>query len=287
MLKILPANQTMKAAQELKNSGWRQIIICYVLYAAVMSGSMILFDRIMRMDQIFAMLIAQSIAAVVSVSFMLTIGRRTSASLGMGLNGFFKQYGAGWLIAAVSLFAVWLVNVSFQAVSTAFNPDVNVLFLGLMLVGFIFQGFMEEFLLRGLIMTQVAVKFGVIAGILANSLLFALGHLGNSGASLISVVSTFLIGLVFSLQFYYHDNIWLVSGFHSGWNFILGPVLGIAVSGFRLPTSLLATRTAPAMAALNGGGYGFEAGYPAIVLSLAIIAVYVRLILKRKRAENL
>lgn len=287
MLKSLPTNQITEAARRIENSGWRQVIICYVLYAAVMSGFMILFDRITQTDQIFAMLIAQSIAAVVSVSFMLTVGRRTPASLGMGLNGFFKQYRAGWLIAAVSLFAVWLVNVLFKAVSTSFNPDVNVLFLALMLVGFVFQGFMEEFLLRGLIMTQVAVRFGVIVGVLANSLLFALGHLGNSDASLISVVSTFLIGLVFSLQFYYHDNIWLVSGFHSGWNFILGPILGISVSGFQLPTSLLATRTDMAMTALNGGGYGFEAGYPVIVLSLAIIAVYVGLILKRERAENL
>ena len=155
-----------------------------------------------------------------------------------------------------------------------------------MLVGFIFQGFMEEFLLRGLFMTQISIKFGVIVGILANSFFFALGHLGNSDASLISVFNTFLIGLVFSLQFYDHGNIWLVSGFHSGWNFILGPILGIAVSGFRLPTSLLTTRTDPAMAALNGGGYGFEAGYPVLALCLLIIGVYAALILKN-REKNL
>lgn len=286
MLKTLPTNQTTEATRQIENSGWRQVIICYLLYAAVMSASMILFDKMMRLDQMFGMLIAQSVAAIVSVSFMLTIGKRTPASLGMKPAGFFRQYGPGWIFAAISLLAVWLVNIQFRAVSSAFNPDVNVLFLGLMLIGFIFQGFMEEFLMRGLIMTQLSIRFGMIIGILGNSMIFALGHLGNNDASFISAVNTFIIGVVFSLQFYYHDNIWLVSAFHSGWNFILGPILGIAVSGFQLPTSLLISQTDKTKSALNGGAYGFEAGYPVLVLGLVIIAIYIGLILKRSRAAE-
>lgn len=135
-------------------------------------------------------------------------------------------------------------------------------------------------------MTQASIKFGVIIAILFNSLLFGLGHLGNNDATWISVSNTVLIGVVFSLQFYYHDNIWLVSGFHSGWNFILGPILGIAVSGFTLPTSLLTSESDPALASINGGGYGFEAGAPVFVLCLILTAVYVWLIAKRKRAEE-
>ena len=105
---------------------------------------------------------------------------------------------------------------------------------------------------------------------------------GNSGATWLSTLNTFLIGIVFSLLFYYHDTVWLVSGFHSGWNFILGPVLGVAVSGFELPTSVLATHSNMTRAGLNGGAYGFEAGYPVLVLCLILIVGYAALILKNR-----
>ena len=129
--------------------------------------------------------------------------------------------------------------------------------------------------------TQFAVKWSVAAGVILNSIIFGLGHMRNASASPLSVVNTVLIGILFSLIFYYHDNLWLVSGFHSGWNFILGPVLGIIVSGFELPTSILITNSDLTKTLLNGGKYGFEAGLPVtIITTLLIIGYLVRIMNK-------
>ena len=73
-----------------------------------------------------------------------------------------------------------------------------------------------------------------------------------------------------------------MAGFHASWNFILGPVLGIAVSGFDLPTTLLKTSLNMNKVYLNGGQYGFEASYPVALVSVIIILIYVSLLRKRE-----
>ena len=86
------------------------------------------------------------------------------------------------------------------------------------------------------------------------------------------------------MMYYYHDNIWVVSGFHSGWNFILGPVLGIPVSGFMLPSTILKTSLSSELTLLNGGLYGFEAGLPVTFIAVCIIAAYTVLIYKQNKS---
>lgn len=282
MLNILKSNRTIDAARGIRNSGWRQVILCYGIYVVLMLVSGWVIRSMGVSSEITSLLASNAVAAIGCVLFMLTIGKRTPASLGLALDGFFKRYALGWLFAAISLCAVWLVNYFFGAIETSLNPDFSGWLLALLFVGFVFQGFMEEFQMRSLIMTQLSLKLGALAGILLNSLFFSLGHVGNSGATWLSTLNTFLIGVVFSLFFYYYDTVWLVSGFHSGWNFILGPVLGVAVSGFELPTSVLATHSNMTRADLNGGAYGFEAGYPVLVLCLILIAGYAALILKNR-----
>lgn len=282
MLNILKPNEVIDAARRIRSSGWGKLLICYGIYVLLLLSSGWLVRSIGIGAEITSLLISNAVATVGCVLFMLTIGKRTPESLGLALDGFFKRYALGWLFAAISLCAVWLVNYFFGAIETSLNPGFSGWLLALLFVGFVFQGFMEEFLLRSLIMTQLSLRLGALLGILLNSLLFSLGHVGNSGATWLSTLNTFLIGIVFSLLFYYHDTVWLVSGFHSGWNFILGPVLGVAVSGFELPTSVLATHSNMTRAGLNGGAYGFEAGYPVLALCLILIAGYAALILKNR-----
>lgn len=282
MLNVLTPLKITQSAQALKNTGWRQVLTCYGIYAAAMTIAFFTLPRLLNSGEITNTLGGYALACAACLAYILTLGKRTRASLGMESGGFRRQYGLGWLFAAGFLFLVWAVNFRYGAISTHFNSAYRPGALGLLLIGFILQGFMEEFLMRGLIMTQVATRFGVIIGIFANSLLFALAHLGNSNANYLSALNTFLIGVLFSVQFYYHDNIWLVSGFHSGWNFILGPVLGIPVSGFVFPTSLFISETEPAMKALNGGSYGFESGLPVTIISIAAVVVYAALMYKQR-----
>lgn len=269
-------NDTMRATKEIKNSGWKQIAICYGIYVLIAIAA----QTLLQSRGISVVLLAYTVAAFACVGYIGTIGKRTWPSLGMR-GDLPKEYAFGWLLAAVLLLALWAINLIAGAITFTMNPNFSIAVFLLLLVGFIFQGFMEEFLFRALIFTQVALKRGVVAGVIINSAIFSFGHLGNANASAVSVANTFLLGVLFSVIYYYHDNIWVVAAFHSGWNFILGPVLGIEVSGFELPTTLLTSVSDKNWTALNGGAYGLEAGYPVTVSMIVCIGIYVFLI-KRK-----
>ncbi len=265
----LKLNNTMIATIENKESGWKQIVICYFIYILIANITLL----VLKSQTISTVLLAYTIAAIVCVFYMITFGKRTLPSLGM-TNNFSREYLLGWLMATVTLLILWAINIVAGAISFIINPNFDLMVFILLFVGFIFQGFMEEFLLRGLIFTQFSIRFGVLMGVIYNSLIFSFGHVGNADASFISVANTFLIGVLFSLMYYYHDNIWLVSAFHSGWNFILGPVLGIVVSGFRLPTTLLLSVSNESMTSLNGGAYGLEASFLVTVAIIIMIFIY-------------
>lgn len=275
-------NQTIQAA---KGWTWKFILIAYLAYAVVFGLSNYILSQFRDWNGLVRVLTAYFITTLVSVSFVLFVCKKSLQSLGMETRQIFPKILTGWAFAAISLITVWLFNLAFGGITVSLNPNISWLWFILLLIGFVFQGFMEEFLMRALIFTYIARKNRVILGLILNSVIFALGHLNNQNASFISVLNTFLLGVVFSLVFYYHENLWLVGGFHSSWNFILGVVLGVEVSGFEIPTFLLKTDLTPGMPLLNGGVYGFEASICVSILSLVLIGLYWWL-LGKKREER-
>lgn len=280
----LKFNQTFDANQRL-NLGWRPVVLVYLAYVLVMSLVRPLGLQVLRLGELPSLLLAYAVSAVVCFFLILKLGR-TPASLGLNREGFLRKWLTGLSFAFLSLGFVFLTNVLLNGVSTAYNRQFSPLLFLLLLLGFSIQSFMEEFLMKGLIQVQLTMKLGVLAGILGNSLIFAIGHMSNPNSSIISFVNTFLFALVFSLVFYYHDNLWIVAGFHAAWNFILGPILGIVVSGFDLPTTLLKTSLHLDKTYLNGGQYGFEAGYPVTLVFIVMIVIYLYLLRKQASEKN-
>ncbi|WP_373756404.1 CPBP family intramembrane glutamic endopeptidase [Streptococcus ferus] len=281
----LKFNHTFKENQQL-NLGWKPVIFTYLAYALIMGLFMPVGIQVLKLGKLPTILLAYTISAIVCLSLILKFGR-TPASMGLHKEGILQKWLAGWGVAFLSLGLVFLINYLLNGLNTAYNNQFLPFIFLLLLLGFTVQSFMEEFLLRALIQEQITMKFGVLMGILGNSLIFAIGHLNNPNASILSIFNTFLIAIVFSFMFYYHDNLWIVAGFHAGWNFILGPVLGITVSGFDLPTTLLKTSFHLDKAYLNGGKYGFEASYPVTIISLIMIAIYLILVTKKQQNDTL
>ncbi|MEX2785086.1 lysostaphin resistance A-like protein [Streptococcus sp. H49] len=278
-------NQTFEENQRL-NLGWKPTVFVYLVYVLIMSlVRPIVSHQVFGLSELFSLLCAYTVSAVVCLYLILKFGR-TPVSLGLAQEGFLRKWLAGWGYAFFSLGLVFLVNYSLNGLNFGYNSHFSLLIFLLLLIGFAIQSFMEEFLLRSLIQVLITMKFGVLAGVLGSSVFFAIGHAGNSNASIISVINTFLFAVAFGLLFCYHDNLWIVAGFHAGWNFILGPVLGIAVSGFELPTSLIKTSLHLGKSYLNGGRYGFEASYLVTIIFLIIIAIYAVLLKKQPRQRE-
>ncbi|MFC3932072.1 CPBP family intramembrane glutamic endopeptidase [Streptococcus dentapri] len=283
-MKKLPLNNTLTAAKTF-SSGWKWLVLSYLLYGVIMDLSMTILPIFLPLDYISGSLLSYVFTAIAGVLFMLKIAKRSPQSLGLGKEKAALDYSWGWLLALVSLVIIWILTKAIGGLDFELSSSFSPLFFLMLLVGFIFQGFMEEFLFRGLLMPQLAFKWGVSAAAVINAVLFGLGHMINQGASVVSVTNTILIGLIFSAMYYYHDNLWFVSGFHSSWNFGLGPFLGIPVSGFVLPTTFFKTKLKASQIFWHGGRYGFEAGFFVTLLCIGILFIYLNLISKKIRRD--
>lgn len=196
--------------------------------------------------------------------------------------GFFKKdwfnfYGLGVSVAAILMVVIYLVNFSLGGLKSQLNGDFSWIHFLLALGGFMVQGMSEEVMLRGYLMNNLAVKWGVPAAILLNSGLFSLLHFANPNVTFLSLANIFLTGIFFSLLFYVTDNMWLTGAAHSFWNFIMGIILGVEVSGLMLPTSVWITQIQAGKDLYTGGKFGFEGGLVVtivMVIACALLVIY-------------
>lgn len=129
----------------------------------------------------------------------------------------------------------------------------------------------EEILFRGYLFQSMVSGAGPIAATAVFSALFAAAHLGNPSAAGISTVNTFLSGVLLSVAYLKTQALWLPIGLHWAWNFTMGPVLSLPVSGLNLRPTLLRAELAGAQW-LTGGAYGPEGS---VILSVVSIAATV------------
>ena len=79
MLNILKSNRTIDAARGIRNSGWRQVILCYGIYVVLMLVSGWVIRSMGVSSEITSLLASNAVAAIGCVLFMLTIGKLTLA----------------------------------------------------------------------------------------------------------------------------------------------------------------------------------------------------------------
>ena len=171
-------------------------------------------------------------------------------SLGFGLGAalmtlvFAVEWAAGWI--GVGAGRLTMLAVSFTV--------VKVLCVGVY----------EEVVARGYLMRNI--------GVIGSSLVFALLHLFNDNASVVSTAGLFINGLLFAAAVLVTGRLSTAIGLHMAWNLFEGLVFGFPVSGDKEASSLIAiTQFGPGI--VTGGAFGPEAGLIGVVASLAGIAV--------------
>jgi hypothetical protein len=87
--------------------------------------------------------------------------------------------------------------------------------------------------------------------------LFGLAHLQNPAATPLSTANTVLVGVLLALCYLKTRGLWLPFGLHFGWNFWLGYVFSLPVSGIELSQRLFTVRLGEPVW-LSGGAYGPE-----------------------------
>ncbi len=208
--------------------------------------------------------------------------KRSYKSLGLVDEKILSNYIKGVLISLLMVSLIVFLLKVFNRVDVIRSPrKIGAFPMTLFIIFWIFQGFEEELLTRGMIFPYFAKEKGVLYGVLANSLIFSILHLGNSSFSILAFVNIFLIGVIFSLLTYLTGSIYLSSAMHSMWNLSQANIYGLTVSGIASSKTSIFDSTFLKPDIINGGGFGIEASILVSILFLILIFLLIKILNKK------
>jgi membrane protease YdiL (CAAX protease family) len=193
----------------------------------------------------------------------------------------FKESAAGFtagILAISSVFGILSIIGVFQIVGAQLSAKIFSVFLFILASA----GF-EEVLFRGIIYRILMDDFGIGKALIISSLLFSIPHIMNPNATIISILSAGLGGIIAGLFFSITRNLWFVILFHAGWNFTQ-VLFGTALSGIEEFSggSIFRSRL-NGTDILTGGKFGPENSIITIGI-LILIVLYLSIVLTRKDA---
>jgi membrane protease YdiL (CAAX protease family) len=246
--------------------------------AAGYAAGAIAGDRVLLFEVIFRPLLVMLLIAL--YVWMLTAADHVEghpfAALGLPrARGWLKQFtfgcalGFGLTALAILPIGIW------GHTSTRFRLSVHTLpRLGAVLLILLLGALAEELVFRGYPFQHLEQGVGAVGAIAVFSVMFGTVHLANPGATLWGLLNTILIGVLLSIAYLRTRALWLPWGIHFGWNFALGVLFGLPVSGLRLFNVVLWT-SASGPNWVTGGSYGLEGSATAVlVILIGIVMVW-------------
>ena len=256
-------------------------------------------NSILGLPSIFPQVVAFSLVIVGLVALAWFVDRRHLRDMGLGLD---RQWGrdllAGLAVGAVmvSVAVGLLVLTGFASVDTTYaveNPDFSFnagSTLGGLVYGLLFFtvfATLEEVLVRGYLLVNIAEgirrvspsdRRAVLGAIVGTSILFGLLHAANPGGTALSLVNITVAGLFFGVAYAATDRLAFPIGAHIGWNFTVGSLFGLPVSGLRTDSALLGVEL-EGSTLVTGGSFGPEGGVAMLVglgVGVAVFVLWVR-----------
>ncbi|SDL95138.1 hypothetical protein SAMN04487949_0285 [Halogranum gelatinilyticum] len=217
------------------------------------------------------------------------LDRRRFADFGFHLDrAWWVDLGFGLALGAGLMTAIFALGVAagWFAVTGLLVGESVLAGLVALLVLFLFVGVYEELLVRGYLLTNVAEglagyvgdRGAVAVAVALSSAVFGVLHATNPNASLVSVLTITLAGVMLALGYVLTNELAIPIGLHITWNLFQGAVYGFPVSGLPIDASLVGTReTGPDL--VTGGQFGPEAGLlgvGAILLGCVLTVWWVR-----------
>jgi len=150
-----------------------------------------------------------------------------------------------------------------------------------LIVGTFVQSSFEEVVMRGWLMSVVASRHGLLAGIVVSTVIFTLLHAVNIKPSPelgLGLANVCLAGTFLALYASWERSLWGVCAWHAAWNWFLGTGFALKVSGATPGVSPLIAGLEPAPGAawwLTGGDFGPEASFATTVVLTALILFLV------------
>jgi len=167
-------------------------------------------------------------------------------------------------LSALMLLGLWLLlvevlpmsDVRVAGVSTAAGTPQGALQLVLLLLGFLLQGGVEEWVFRGYMFRALKERWRWWVAALVTAAGFALMHSANPNFSAGALINTFMAGLLLALLVERSGSLWSATLAHGVWNFAVASLASLPVSGVRVFHLLNTSVSGPE--GVTGGGFGPE-----------------------------
>jgi uncharacterized protein len=275
-------------------SGWRLAIFC-AAYSAVLAafiatvGLMFFLFNVSNPNARLAGTLGHILQSFILFLSALVVGwacGRLFEGLPLRALGWARHRGwlrdllMGTLLGVVSLMLAALIVTAFRGYQFSVAPTIsNVAFLKTFFgsaVIFVIAAAAEEILFRGYPLQTMMRALPFIAAVIPSSVLFAYVHLNNPNVAWgFTFINTTLAGFWLAVAYLRTRSLWFPLGLHWAWNWAMGALLGLPVSGITSLTRaplFRATDTGPAW--LTGGAYGIEGG-AACTVALIISTIFI------------
>ncbi|MEP1306620.1 MAG: type II CAAX endopeptidase family protein [Balneola sp.] len=220
--------------------------------------------------------------------------KRSLGEIGLGINKtWWFEFGLGVLVAFFAQTIIFSLEYGFswleitgygweRAGIEMWGWSAFTYFITMLSVGFyeelLFRGYPIKNLAEGFTVGKITPQQASWIAVLFTSVLFGFAHAGNPNATTISTFNIILAGFMLAIPFLLTGRLALSIGIHFSWNWVMGGIYGLPVSGLGGRRSVLQTNEiGPDL--WTGGKFGPEAGLLGIlgmVFILICILLYVR-----------
>ncbi|HWS98898.1 MAG TPA: type II CAAX endopeptidase family protein [Pyrinomonadaceae bacterium] len=202
-------------------------------------------------------------------------------ALGWGFHkGWLRDLLFGSLVGALSLLLATAMAAAAGTLKFTLNSPVMFETVGRTLLTslpiFILAAAGEEAIFRGYPLQTMGRSRLAWVAIVITSVVFSYGHLGNPNAVPgFTFANTAIAGAWLAVAYLKTRSLWFPLGIHWAWNWMMGSVLGLPVSGIeRLTPEPLLRATDQGPAWLTGGAYGIEGG-AACTVALLLSTLFI------------
>jgi len=236
------------------------------------------------------MFISYSLSTGVTIlaffTYIRVIEKRPFHTIGLVSRLKLKKYIKGAVIAIIMQLTYFCLVLVLGFAKVQVVPEQSAKGFGVQTIGFVFlylimfviQGASEEVTVRGWLFPVLSRHYSLPVAIFLSSLFFGSMHLLNPNVAMLPIINLVLYGVFASLYAIYDDGLWGIFAHHSIWNWFMGNVLGLPVSGL-VPGGVSIFKTSisgPAM--ITGGEFGPEGGLIVTVMLTAACGVTYYLI---------
>lgn len=226
------------------------------------------------------MLFSTAATVIAVLIYVRLISKRSLASLGLTKRPV-GPYAVGFLLGVLAFAAAVGFSLLFGSVSFAgISGNTNALLIVALLLGYAVQGFSEEFLCRGYLMTALGRSMPLWMAVVSSAFAFAALHVGNTGYSLIAFVNVFLFGVLMALYMIRRGSLWGAAALHAAWNFAEGVLTNFRVSGMPSASSVFSFALREGDEWIHGGAFGPEGGIA--VTCVLTVGIVLLLMMKTK-----